>query len=453
MKETLKTFNSLALDLFDQEENQEVAEFIPSDLLNDRFDLDPHADPMSKSDFQDLFKKVIEATPKTASKSFFNQLFGGRNEDAVLGELMAVLLNNSMYTYKVAGPMVGIEKAVIKACTDMIGWGDDADGTFAPGGSMANFMSMVMARDYVQRNAAQAGVNGPLMVYTSKECHYSIAKNAAFSGIGRDQVRYVPVDEYGKLIPEELKKMIKEDVSNGKTPALINATAGTTVMGAFDPIEPLADIRDEFNCWLHVDGAYCGGVIFSEKYKQLVNGLEKADSFCFNAHKMLMTPLSCSLMLVKNKEWLYRSFANDADYLYQTDHDEYNLGKTSLQCGRRNDALKFWTLWKQVGTNGLEAMVNHLFKLADVARDYIRSHPDYTLYNYDDSLSICFNYKDIPAQDLCTQLYEQEKLMVGYGQFQEDVFVRMVAVNAANSESDILDFFKVLEEAAEMEEA
>jgi sulfinoalanine decarboxylase/sulfinoalanine decarboxylase/aspartate 1-decarboxylase len=117
----------------------------------------------------------------------------------------------------------------------------------------------------------------------------------------------------------------------------------------------------------------------------------------------------------------------------------------SLQCGRRNDALKFWTLWKSVGTVGLEQIVDHQFELAEVARNYISSNPDYTLYSYPDSISVCFNYKDIPPRVLCTALYEAEELLVGYGSFDPDEFVRLVTINAQNDKQVILDFFKTLE--------
>ena len=102
---------------------------------------------------------------------------------------------------------------------------------------------------------------------------------------------------------------------------------------------------------------------------------------------MMGTPLTCSLLLVNNKKHLLDSFNNDADYLYQTNSDDYNLGKVSFQCGRRNDALKFWSLWKAVGTNGLAKIVDHLFETANVAREYIRKNPDYKLYNHENSLS------------------------------------------------------------------
>jgi sulfinoalanine decarboxylase/sulfinoalanine decarboxylase/aspartate 1-decarboxylase len=256
------------------------------------------------------------------------------------------------------------------------------------------------------------------------------------------------------MLPDALEAAIKKDIQNGFLPVLINATAGTTVLGAFDPILPLVKIRDSYDMWLHVDGAYCGSVIFSKKYGHLIDGVEQVDSFSVNAHKMLGTPLSSSMIFVKDKEHLYNSFSNDANYLYQTDHDEFNLGKISLQCGRRNDALKFWTLWKQVGTEGLEDMVDKQFALADVARDYIREHSDdYTLYSFDDSIGICFNYKDFPAKDICTLLYEKATLMVGYGRFEQDEFIRLVTINAQNEREDILNFFTTLESfVAEHEE-
>ncbi len=288
-----------------------------------------------------------------------------------------------------------------------------------------------------------------MVIYTSKESHYSNAKNASFAGIGKRNIRYIQADSDGKMIPEKLEEQIIEDISNGFIPTYVNVTAGTTVLGAFDPINKIADITEKYKIWLHVDGAYCGSVIFSKTFKHLVDGIERSDSFSYNAHKMLGTPLTCSIILVKDKKHLHDSFSSDADYLYQTDGDDFNLGKTSFQCGRRNDALKFWTLWKSVGTNGLNQIVDQQFELADVARDYIKSNPDYTLYSFDDSISICFNYKNIDPMTLCTALYEHQITVVGFGSFNDDTFVRLVTINANNKKHDILNFFKVLEEFVE----
>jgi sulfinoalanine decarboxylase/sulfinoalanine decarboxylase/aspartate 1-decarboxylase len=449
MRNTLDLFHRITNELLDDEIQNSVSEFIPSDSLYQRMDLQLGRKGISESEFEEVLKDLVLKTPKTASNAFFNQLFGGRNETAVLGDLLSVILNNSMYTYKAAGPQIGVEKTILREVCSIIGWNDQADGTFAPGGSMTNFMSVVMARDASNPDIRHNGAYKPMTVYTSNESHYSIPKNAAFAGIGKDNVRYVPSDDEGRMDPKQLERMVEEDLEKGLIPIMVNLTAGTTVLGAFDPIPAVRQLCDKFDMWLHVDGAYCGSVIFSEKYKHLVAGLEQVDSFSFNAHKMLGTPLSCSIIVAQNKDHLYHSFSNDASYLYQTDHDEFNLGKTSLQCGRRNDALKFWTLWKSVGSEGLEEIVDHQFLLADVARDYIRKNSDYRLYSHDESVSVCFNYKDIPAREICTLLYEHSELLVGYGSFDGDEFIRLVTINAQNDEKDILNFFKKMEEFVE----
>jgi len=177
-----------------------------------------------------------------------------------------------------------------------------------------------------------------------------------------------------------------------------------------------------------------------------LKGVAQADSFNFNAHKMIGTPLTCSVLVTQDKKYLYESLSMEADYLYQTDVDDFNLGKTSLQCGRRNNALKFWTLWKSVGTQGLETIVDNQFMLADTARDYVKNHPDYSYYSFDESVSVCFNYKNIQADKLCTLLYEHAELVIGFGTFRENTFIRLVTVNPNNNKEEIIDLFKTIEE-------
>lgn len=441
----LAEFQRVFKHLLEVEQQEPVADPIKAEALFNTLDLTLKADGIADEELYDALEQVVMTTPRTATNLFFNQLFGGRQSKAVLGDLMAVMLNNSMYTYKVAGPMVGVEKVILREICSLIGYGDNADGTLAPGGSMSNFMAMVMARDHYKQEVRQEGVHDKMILYTSENCHYSIEKNASLMGVGRAQVRYIESDSKGLMKLDALEAQIIEDKSKGLHPFLVNATAGTTVLGAFDAVDGIADICEKHQLWLHVDGAYCGAVIFSDEYKFLVKGLERSNSFSVNAHKMLGTPLTCSIVVVRERKHLVESFSSDASYLYQTDNDEFNLGKTSLQCGRRNDALKLWTLWKSIGTKGLASMVDHQFHLADVARDYIRNHPDYTFYSFDDSISVCFNYKGISPQELCTALYEESAIMVGYGSFKGQDFVRFVTINATNEASDILHFFERME--------
>ena len=450
MKDELDIFNDIVDELLKLEEADPVVKLGDPERMKATFDIAVGDEPMSEVDFRAALGNVVLNTPRTASRSFFNQLFGGRNPVATLGELLSVMLNISMYTYKVGGPHVGIETELVQQICKRIGYDKEGSGgTFAPGGSMSNFMSVIMARDAYDAEIKNMGMRKQLVIYTSQEAHYSIAKNATFAGIGKENVRYLPVNDLGQMETDPLDKWVAEDKAKGLHPFLINATAATTVLGAFDDIDALADIAKKHNIWLHVDGAYGGSAIFSKKHKHLLKGIEKCDSFTINPHKMLGTPLSCSIIVTKHKQQLIESFSQDASYLYQGDGDDYNLGKTSLQCGRRNDAFKFWTLWKSVGTKGLEKIVDQLYHLADVARDYVKKHPDYTLYSFEESTAVCFNYKDISPEKICNALSEEGKLMVGHGSFKEDTFVRFVTVNSRLTEADIIRFFERFEKFAE----
>jgi len=446
IKEDLQFFNELINDLINDELENPIAKAIPTSELNSKFDLELKSMPAIPEDFKIELKKLVLNTPKSSSKLFFNQLFGGRHSKAILGDLLAVMLNNSMATYKISGPQVAVEKEIIKQVNKLIGYPEGCGGTFPTGGSMANFMSLVMARDKKDGDIKTKGMQAKLIAYTSENSHYSLAKNTAFAGIGRDNIRYIKSNKVGQIDVSDFKQQLVKDIANGFVPFYLNATAGTTVLCAFDNLAELSPICKEYDIWLHVDGAFGGSVIFTNKYNHLVKGIELTDSFCFNAHKTLGAPLSTSVIVVKDNRDLYNSFNNDATYLYQTDDENYNLGQTSFECGRRNNALKFWTLWKAIGTEGIAKIVEHEFQLADTARNYVKDNEDYTLYSFDDSLSICFNYKNFEPEDLCTKLYQHNKLMVGFGYFHQQGFVRLVTINGENTNEDILNFFNVLED-------
>ena len=449
IKEDLMLFNELITVFLEDELQNPVTEYINPKEANNDLNIKLGKDGVVDNEFKNSLKQLLLKSPKSSSKLFFNQLFGGRHSKAVLGDLLAVMLNNSMATYKIAGPQVTIEKEILYQVYKLIGYDNNAGGTFPTGGSMSNFMSLVMARDKVNLEIKEKGISQKLVAYTSENAHYSLSKNASFTGVGKANIRHIKSDEYGRVNVLAFEKQVQLDLANGFTPFYLNATAGTTVLCAFDNVAELSLICKKYNIWLHLDGAFGGSVIFSDKHKYLVDGINQTNSFCFNAHKILGAPLSTSVLVVKDKHDLYNSFSNDAAYLYQMHDEDFNLGQTSFECGRRNNALKLWTMWKALGTNGIAKIVEHEFKLADTARNYVKSNADYKLYSFEASLSICFNYKDFDPEDLCTKLYESNALMVGFGNFQNKRFVRLVVVNCENSVNDLMQFFKVLEEFTE----
>lgn len=449
LKNDLELFSRLAQHLLETEESNPVAKRLKPESAFDEPEFSLNQNPIDDSNLVDKLKKIIDLTPKTSSKKFFNQLFGGRNSKAFLGDLLAVMLNNSMYTYKAGGIQVALEHEIFKSSLKLAGMPESGDGIMVPGGSMANFMALLIARDRADKNRKNTGHGKTLTAYTSEDAHYSNLKNMGFAGAGEENLRKITTGAGGGIDTQALKTSIESDIEKGNTPFLVIATAGTTVCGAFDPIDEIADICDRYNIHFHVDGAYCGCVIFSDHFKHLVKGLHRADTFCYNAHKVLGAPQNCSVMLSRDADRLRQSFNSTADYLFQTDGDDYNPGVKSMQCGRRNDALKLWTLWKSKGTKGLGHIVDERFKLADYAKQYIKNNQDYTIYGPPNSLSVCFNYKNHNPADLCRKLYLEGELMVGHGSFKNDKFIRLVVVNPNHTKEEIDGFFQTLESCAD----
>ena len=449
MEHDLNFFCNLVNKLNKEEKITPIIKPLSPGELRDSIDLSL----TNKGNTQEVFEKnitdVVMATPRTSTRLFFNQLFGGRNSKAILGDLLSVVLNNGMHIYKVNGIQVLIEREIIKTIIPMIGYKKNiSSGIFTPGGSMSNFMALLMARDIHDKNVRENGISKNMIVYTSDQSHYSMVKNIRFAGIGENNLRKIISNKYGQINIEVLENQIQKDIKDGHHPFFIKATAGTTVLGAFDDFEKISEICKKYNLWFHIDGALGGSTIFSDKYKNLMKGIKLSDSFAINAHKMLGVPISCSMIFTKNKKHMYNSFSSEADYLYQGDADDLNPGLLSLQCARTNDALKFWTLWKSIGTEGLAKIVEKEFYLADIARNYLRNNVDYTLYSFDNSTNICFNYKNYDAKKLCKILYKETELLISHGSFKGNTFLRLVTVRYENEKEDIINVFKTIERVA-----
>lgn len=418
-----------------------VAPYTTAEDLESKIDFALRPNGVSPSAVIALLDEVADATPRTASPRFLNQLFAGRDDSAIAAELLTVLLNTSMYTYKAAGPNAIIERELTRHMASLVGF-DQGEGVFAPGGSMSNFTAIVIARNEANESVRAAGHDGvPMVIYTSEFSHYSITKGAAMAGIGRDNVRQIPCDDRGRMIPSQLRRAIEEDLDAGRRPCMINATAGTTVLGSFDPIREISAIATEFNVWLHVDGALGGSMILSDAHRHLVDGVECADSVTWDAHKLMTVPLVCSVILLRKPGMLVKHFNEDASYLFQSDDESLNFGTRALQCGRRNDALKLWALWKRHGDRGLGERIERLVDMARYAADVVRDDPNMVLTKPPESVNVCFEFKEVPSPALCEALRQQGRLIVGYGDVEGRDVIRIPFVNPDLTNAQIDEAF------------
>jgi glutamate decarboxylase len=216
-------------------------------------------------------------------------------------------------------------------------------------------------------------------------------------GLGSDNVWSVPVDAHGRMIPSELEKLVQKSKYEGQTPFYVNATAGTTVLGSFDPFEEISKICKKHNLWLHVDGSWGGPVIFSPKQKHKLEGADLADSLTVNPHKMMGVPITCSFLLGPDISKFHKANTLPAGYLFHEGNENgeiWDLADLTLQCGRRGDSLKLALSWIYYGSSGFEAQVDHAFEIAAYFASEVEKHEDLVLVseNPPPCLQVCFYF-------------------------------------------------------------
>jgi glutamate/tyrosine decarboxylase-like PLP-dependent enzyme len=440
VSDILAQFNELAESLLKLEKETPALSYRSPEQFHRLIDLKINSEGFDEKDLVQILKTIAKNTTKTSGHRFFNQLFGGRIDIAVVADMLASLLNISMYTYKVAGVHVLLEQEIVNKMCSFIGF-SEGEGIFTPGGSLSNMIAMIMARNEADHSIKQTGIPvNKFIAYTSCQSHYSVTKNAGIVGIGRQNVRQITVDYSGKMRLAELEETIQSDMVAGFKPFFINATTGTTVLGAFDDVEKIADIAEKYGIWLHVDGAWGGSMILNEKYQHLFKGAERADSFTWDAHKMMGVPLIASTILTREKGMLKKHFSEPADYLFQADDDFLNPGTRSIQCGRRNDVLKVWAAWKCLGDQGYAARIDKLRANALYLAKKIDEDNELQLLCQPESLNICFDVPEKSSQQICDYLDRNGIIKVGYGVFKNKSFIRAICVNPEMTEED-LDFF------------
>lgn len=408
-------------------------------------------------------RTVARYSVKTSHPRFFNQLYAGLDYHSMAGRFLTEALNTNLFTYEVAPVFVLMENEILRGLRQLVGWAD-GDGIFCPGGSTSNMYAMNVARYHFFPEAKAQGLSGlpRLVIFTSAESHYSVKKGAAFLGFGTDNVVAVAVDEGGRMIPEDLEDKINISKSQDAVPFLVSCTSGTTVQGAFDPLSRIADVCEKHRLWMHVDAAWGGSVLFSDKHKHLMQGVDRADSVAWNPHKMLVAGLQCSAFLLKDTTNLLRKcHCAKASYLFQQDkfYDvSLDIGDKSVQCSRKVDCLKLWLMWKAVGSEGLARRVEKAFVNTRYLVEQMKKREGFQLLREPEFVNVCFWF--IPpalrgkerdaefwqrlgqvAPVIKERMMKRGSMMVGYQPLGDRVnFFRQVLMSPLVSNRD-MDFF------------
>jgi aromatic-L-amino-acid/L-tryptophan decarboxylase len=236
----------------------------------------------------------------------------------VLAEALVAALNPQLATLARSQLASKIELETIRWIVERVGWPGEFNGTFTSGGNEANFSGLPLALaakfpDSIEDGVASIGAQP--VFYASAESHHSLDKSAGLLGIGRKALRRIPVSESLQLDPQKLEQAVMEDHELGRKPFCVVATAGTTSAGTVDDLVEISEVCRRHDLWLHVDGAYGGAAIFSDRHRDLVRGIERADSLTIDPHKWLAVPFAAGVILTNHPPTLERAFSVAAPYM------------------------------------------------------------------------------------------------------------------------------------------
>ncbi|HWC19373.1 MAG TPA: pyridoxal-dependent decarboxylase, partial [Terriglobales bacterium] len=290
----------------------------------------------------------------------------------VLAEAFVAALNPQLATMARSQLASKIELETVRWIGERVSWDRSFGGTFTSGGNEANFSALALALAWKFPKVMEDGVwsiGAAPVVYTSSEAHHSLDKSAGLLGLGRNAVRRLDVNERIQMDIDQLDRAIHEDVSTGKAAFCVVATAGTTNSGAIDDLQAVARICRKHNLWMHVDGAYGAAAMFTEKHRDLVRGIELADSITIDPHKWLAMPFAAGVILTVHPELLKEAFGVATPYMPKTNvplpADNFAI---STQWTRRMNALK---LWLTLRIHGREAYEQHIDRQIQLARWFV----------------------------------------------------------------------------------
>lgn len=379
--------SEITADYLDQLDSVPVAPPVTGEESFRAFDAVLPEHGMGEAALHDLPKML--RLSRAPNGRFFGYVLGSGEPVAATADLLASVLNQNVTAWRSGPAAVMIEKTVVRWLSEAITC-PGFSGYLTGGGSAANLMALAMARE-AKAPANEHGVVGGATIYASQEVHMSIPKTVALLGIGRENLRLIPVDSSLRMNSEELERQITNDKSVGKTPVAVVASAGTVNTGAIDPLATIARIARRNGAWFHIDGAYGALAAIAEPGK--FQGMELADSISLDAHKWLYQPLDCGCLLYRSSQAAQTAFSHTGDYTRALSADPiegFAFFEESLELSRRFRALKIWFSLRYHGLAAFRESIKkdlaHAYRLADA----IEREPGLELIGRGELSAVCF---------------------------------------------------------------
>jgi aromatic-L-amino-acid/L-tryptophan decarboxylase len=289
-----------------------------------------------------------------ASGGHLGYIPGGGIYYSSLGDYWADITNRYAGIYFAGPGAVRLENSLIKWVAEIVGYPADCAGNLSSGGSIANLSAIVAARDHQKITSEKVK---RAVIYVSTQAHHCIFKAIRIAGLGECIIRHLPLDENYRIKPDAIEKLIAEDQQQNLIPFLVIASAGTTDVGAVDPLESIGKIAKKYNLWYHVDAAYGGFFILTEYGKQALKGIELSDSVVMDPHKGLFLPYGLGMVLVKNKKALMASQFYQANYMQDalSDAEESSPAELSPELTKHFRGLRMWLPLQLLGLKPFRA--------------------------------------------------------------------------------------------------
>lgn len=385
-------------------------------------------------------------------------------------EVLINATNQSMDSWDQSPSATIIEMKLIEWLRTQVGYPSGDAGVFTSGGTQSNLMGLMLARDaFFARqghSVQQDGLVGNLKkikVFCSENAHFSVQKNMALLGLGYQCVTLVKTDRFARMDLNDLAEKVAQAKANDEQILAIVATAGTTDAGAIDPLRAIATLAAEHQIWLHVDAAWGGALLLSEKYRDYLDGIELVDSITLDFHKQFFQTISCGAFLLKDARH-YELMRYQAAYL-NSEFDEAqgvpNLVSKSLQTTRRFDALKLWMGLEALGQQQYAAIIDHGVTLAQQVAQYVAEHPSLELVMQPQLASVLFRYRPqqlatvdeatvaLLNQRIGDALLESGRANVGVTEFNGVTCLKLTLLNPTVSLDDVKVLLSLVESTAQ----
>lgn len=389
----------------------------------------------------------------TAGSGYLAFIPGSGLVTAAMADLISGVLNR--YTGIAAGApaLVALELDVIRWLARMMGLPDDAGGILTSGASIANFSALLCAKTACLPDDFRAGT-----IYATDQAHHCIAKALRLAGFPKDALRLVPADERLRMDANALRLMIAADRARGRQPFCIVANAGTTNTGAIDPLDTLADIARAHRLWFHVDAAYGGLFRLTDRGRQKMSGIERADSVVLDPHKGLFLPFGTGCLLVRDSTALHRAHAgDDAAYLQDLDDALVNFADHSLELTRPNRGLRLWLPLHLHGVAAFRSMLDEKIDLAEEAYRALCGIPQIAVFGAPDLSILAFRCRlphgaadaeDRATMELTRQVNAEGRVFLSTTRIGGRAMARIAVLNHRTRTADILAAIDAIGRAA-----